>query len=145
VTVHWRWARAVCLITIMLLAAGIAAPAAAQTDLDPSLDPNAQALTDKFAPVMYLAIQAAPCDKNGEAYFPAPVDMVLGNEQIVLMDGDLSEEVARGLRRMSFVFPRSPTSTTRGSALPRLFLRPGISGGHASAGGDLRPRHRRGT
>jgi hypothetical protein len=117
----------------MLLAAGCAAPTSAQDAPDPSRDPNAQALADTYAPVMYLAIQSAPCDKKGEAYFPAPVEMVLGNERIGLMDGDPPEEVARGASAADvFRLPKEAY----------LHLRPGVPGAPAPPGGDLRPRRR---
>src|SRR5215217_3611719 len=87
--------RRLCLAVLIALVSGVASPAAAQDD-SATVDPNAQALADKYAPIVYLAKQSEPCDKKGEAYFPTRVETVLGNEQVGLMDGDPVEEVARG-------------------------------------------------
>jgi len=43
-----------------------------------------QQLADKYAPIAELRQQEAPCDRKGEGYFPAPVELVLGNPEIVL-------------------------------------------------------------
>ena len=43
-----------------------------------------QQLVDRFVPIAELRTQSAPCDGAGEGYFPAPVDVVLGNPQIAL-------------------------------------------------------------
>jgi hypothetical protein len=43
-----------------------------------------QQLADKYAPIAELREQEAPCDRKGEAYFPAPVELVLGNPEVVL-------------------------------------------------------------
>ncbi|HEY7034399.1 MAG TPA: hypothetical protein VH482_23885 [Thermomicrobiales bacterium] len=43
-----------------------------------------QQLADKYAPIAYLKNQTKECDKKGEAYFPAPVESVLGNPAIAL-------------------------------------------------------------
>jgi hypothetical protein len=43
-----------------------------------------QQLADKYAPIAELREQEAPCDRKGEGYFPAPIELVLGNPEIVL-------------------------------------------------------------
>lgn len=43
-----------------------------------------QQLADKFAPVAYLRVQEAACDRDGEGYLPAPVEVVLGNPEVAL-------------------------------------------------------------
>jgi len=41
-------------------------------------------LAQKYAPIAMLRQQTASCDKKGEGYFPAPVDLVLGNPDVAL-------------------------------------------------------------
>jgi hypothetical protein len=43
-----------------------------------------QQLADRFAPIAHLRVQSAACDRDGEGYFPSPVDTVLGNPDIAL-------------------------------------------------------------
>ncbi len=52
----------------------------------------AQQLGYRYAPLAVLRNQTAPCDRNGEGYFPAPVESVLGNPDVALKiaDGDSS-------------------------------------------------------
>jgi hypothetical protein len=44
----------------------------------------AQELAERFAPIAYLREQSGSCDRDGEAYFPAPVETVLGNPEVAL-------------------------------------------------------------
>lgn len=46
--------------------------------------PAEQQLAEKYAPIAELRQQEAPCDRKGEGYFPAPVELVLGNPEIAL-------------------------------------------------------------
>ena len=64
-------------ILILLLAAtrGSAAAQAASPE---------EQLAQKYAPIAMLRQQTASCDKEGEGYFPAPVDLVLGNPEVAL-------------------------------------------------------------
>ncbi|MCC6673748.1 MAG: hypothetical protein IT339_01015 [Thermomicrobiales bacterium] len=65
-------------VLLVTASAGLAAPgASAQTDL-------AQQLADRWAPIAVLRDQTAPCDRDGEGYFPAPVESVLGNPEVAL-------------------------------------------------------------
>jgi hypothetical protein len=55
-----------------------------------------QQLADKYAPIAMLRAQSAACDKDGEGYFPSPVDFIFDNPGVVLKakgDGDASEDV----------------------------------------------------
>jgi hypothetical protein len=66
-----------------------AAPAAtdhapAQPSFRQDVPADAQALADKYAPIVYLRNQEEPCDKKGEAYAPSPVEIVLGNPNVTL-------------------------------------------------------------
>ncbi len=73
-------------LLLNLLLATVAQPrgAAAQT-----VDPTVQELADTYAPIAMLRKQADPCDKSGEGYFPAPVDWIFDNPEILLRaDGD---------------------------------------------------------
>ncbi len=44
-------------------------------------------LAAKYGPIVYLKEQEHDCDGKGEAYYPAPVETVLGNPDVVLRDG----------------------------------------------------------
>lgn len=70
--------RVLCLLVVAVLLS-LAPPAAAQT-----VDPTLQQLADAYAPIAMLRQQSHPCDKNGEGYFPAPVDWIFRNPDIVL-------------------------------------------------------------
>jgi hypothetical protein len=74
-------------VAIVLLAwlAG-AAPTAAQ-----SVDPALQQLADAYAPIAMLRDQAHPCDKDGDGYFPSPVDWIFLDPRITLR-GDAGGE-----------------------------------------------------
>lgn len=41
-------------------------------------------LVRRFAPVMYLKWQPGPCSTEGEQFLPAPVDVVFGDDKVVL-------------------------------------------------------------
>ncbi len=53
--------------------------ASAQDDVD-----AAQRLVERFAPVVVVREQAAPCDTDGEPFEPAPVEIVLDNPEVFL-------------------------------------------------------------
>jgi hypothetical protein len=64
--------------------------AAAQT-----VDPGIQQLADAYAPIAVLRDQDGSCDKDGEGYFPAPVDWIFDNPQIRLRadaGGDVADD-----------------------------------------------------
>jgi hypothetical protein len=69
-----------CLL-LVLTAAGQALGASAQTD-------PAQELADRYVPLAVLRDQSNPCDRDGEGYFPAPVESVLGNPDVALKIAD---------------------------------------------------------
>ena len=60
-----------------------AVPAALATAVSPE-----QQLADKYAPIMELKQQTGPCDDKGEPYLPAPVQVVLGDPQVVLRENE---------------------------------------------------------
>ncbi len=65
-------------------------PIAAQT-----VDPVLQQLADAYAPIAVLREQSGPCDKDGEGYFPAPVDWIFDNPDILLRanaGGDVADD-----------------------------------------------------
>ena len=43
-----------------------------------------QQLADLFSPIVYLKRQAHECDRNGEAYLPAPVEIVFDDPDVSL-------------------------------------------------------------
>jgi hypothetical protein len=45
---------------------------------------DAERLAARYAPVLYLRQQAAPCDRSGAAFEPLPVEAVLGNTDVAL-------------------------------------------------------------
>jgi hypothetical protein len=51
----------------------------------PAAGGDALRLAERYAPILMLKTQAKPCGK-GEAYRPSPVDVVLGNPDVVLRD-----------------------------------------------------------
>ena len=57
------------------------APAAAQGD--EAVTPE-QELVERYAPIVMLKAQGAPCDPDGEPYAPQSVDIVLDNPDVVL-------------------------------------------------------------
>ena len=48
------------------------------------IEPAIQQLADAYTPIAMLRQQAEPCDKEGEGYFPAPIDWIFDNPNIVL-------------------------------------------------------------
>jgi hypothetical protein len=79
-----------CLVTLVLalvLLSGTGLAVARQ-----ALSPE-EALAQRFAPVMILQQQIAPCDANGEPYLPAPVDVVFGDDEVTLRSGPQQDAV----------------------------------------------------
>ncbi|MCC6704502.1 MAG: hypothetical protein IT334_06470 [Thermomicrobiales bacterium] len=85
-------------ITVLLLmtSAPIAAPALAQeSDASPE-----QQLIDKYVPIVYIREHQRPCataPNGGEPYLPLPVELVLGNDQVVLRDAGNRSAIATGV------------------------------------------------
>lgn len=55
-----------------------------------------QQLADRYAPVAMLKAQKSSCDKEGEGYFPAPVDFLFDNPDIALKasgDGSPKDDI----------------------------------------------------
>ena len=80
----------VLLWTLLSATVPAASPTAAQT-----VDPAMQSLADAYAPIAVLRDQADPCDKDGEGYFPAPVDWIFDNPEIHLRadaGGDVADD-----------------------------------------------------
>ncbi len=75
--------RAVAVATALALVGGLllTTPAAAQDE--PNSSPE-QELVERFAPILLLKEQEAPCDPDGEPYSPQSVDIVLDNPDVVL-------------------------------------------------------------
>src|SRR5262245_394550 len=49
---------------------------------------DAEALAQKYAPIIVTKNQEAPCDENGEAYRPVPVDVLLNRDDVVVRNED---------------------------------------------------------
>ncbi len=104
----------VCLVAL----AGTGQPgtvaAAVATQQSPSFE---QQLAEKYAPVAALREQEHACDRDGEGYFPAPVEIVLGNPDVtlrqegvesVVLEGPTAQDIA-GLDETHYLdFPGDP-------------------------------------
>ncbi len=71
----------------MMLVAVVAGTVIPLSDAGAQADP-AQQLADRWGPVSVLRDQTENCDRNGEGYFPAPVESVLGNPEVALKIAD---------------------------------------------------------
>jgi hypothetical protein len=70
---------------IILNVSWLSAPlASARPAYDLQAGSPEQQLADKYAPIAGLRDQEEPCDRSGEGYFPAPIELVLGNPEITL-------------------------------------------------------------
>ena len=69
------------LILPVLVAAALVVPAAAAASDTPE-----QQLAARYAPIVALKQQTAPCDSKGEPYRPVPADVVLGRQDVKLVD-----------------------------------------------------------
>lgn len=76
---------ALCLAAALAAAAALAGPARADTA---SEEDAARQLAARYAPIVVVRDQSEPCDREGEAYRPVPVETVLDAPGIVLLDGD---------------------------------------------------------
>ncbi len=76
--------RALGVVTLIAALAGLAclaAPVSASAARSPE-----QRLAERYAPILMLKVNSnPPCSTSGEQYFPAPVDIVLGNPEVKLM------------------------------------------------------------
>ena len=76
-----RRALGVTLIAGLAALACLTAPASASPPLRPE-----QRLAERYAPILMLKVNTnPPCSTGGEQYFPAPIDIVLGNPDVKLM------------------------------------------------------------
>jgi hypothetical protein len=72
------------LAAVLVLLAGQPAAGHAQGDPDGDEATAIRQLALRHAPIVYLRDQARECDRSGEAYDPAAVEIVLGEETVVL-------------------------------------------------------------
>ncbi len=73
-----RWACAALVAIAVLAAPGRGTASAATPE---------QQLADRYAPIVMLKKQSAPCDSDAEQFVPAPVTIVLGNPAVKLVRG----------------------------------------------------------
>jgi hypothetical protein len=88
-------ALAAALITSVIALGGGSASARAD-DGDPiaSDEPSLeQELAERFAPIIMIKAQTAPCDSDGEAFRPSSVEIVLDNSEILLRQVGRSDPV----------------------------------------------------
>jgi hypothetical protein len=81
-----------------------------------------QQLAEKYAPIAMLRAQEKPCDKDGEGYFPSPVDFIFHNPDFklranaggdadddpVLLDGFTPQDLAIAGPETYLDFPGKP-------------------------------------
>jgi hypothetical protein len=91
-----RFSTRACLLGIVLLSA----LAGMRPDGGLAQGDSAQELADTYAPVAVLRDQTGPCDRNGEGYFPAPVESVLGNPDVALKIADSSSSATDTIVKM---------------------------------------------
>ncbi|MGE0539302.1 MAG: hypothetical protein AB7R89_03900 [Dehalococcoidia bacterium] len=70
-------AAAVAILLLAVVGSGSIAAAQPQGSAE-------EQLAGRFAPIVYLKDQDEPCDTDGEPFFPAPVEVVLGDATVVL-------------------------------------------------------------
>ena len=76
--------------------------------------PTPRELAERYAPVVFVKPQDAPCDTGGEPFEPAPVEIVLDNPEVFLRQVGNGDPVA-----MSGPSARRPVRPARG-LVPRL-------------------------
>ena len=93
----------------------LAVPAAAQ-------DGAARELAERYAPVVVVRDQDAPCDTDGEPYRPVPVETVLDAQGVLLRDG--TGAVVKEAPGMADIAGRGPETSLDFNGNPR---RPGCT------------------
>jgi hypothetical protein len=78
---HRRRGRSALALGVLCSATASGAVAAQPVPQD---DDPAQALAERFAPVIVVKQQEMPCDEEGEPFYPVPVEIVLDNPEVVL-------------------------------------------------------------
>jgi hypothetical protein len=71
-----------------------AVPAVAAQGTDGTETDASRLLAERYAPIVVLKQQEAACDQRGEAFFPAPVDIVLDNPDVLLRQVGLGDPVS---------------------------------------------------
>src|SRR3954452_4414437 len=64
---------------------GVAAIDGCITDLKPQATSDEQQLAEKYSPITMLERQEQPCDRYGEPYLPAPVEVVFNDPEVELV------------------------------------------------------------
>ncbi len=83
----------VWLIVVACVASGFGGgPVRAQDDATADA---ARELAERFAPVVVLKEQSGPCDREGEAFAPMSVDVVLDNDDVLLRQAGTGDPVVR--------------------------------------------------
>ena len=99
--------RSVWAILLAVLAGGAvligADPAHAQDD---ATSDAARELAERHAPIVVLKEQSGPCDPEGEAFAPTSVDIVLGNDDVLLRQAGTGDPVVRRAPTASDLFGR---------------------------------------
>jgi hypothetical protein len=84
----------VALLSLLLISAGLLSPSVSVAQRNtPSPE---QALANRYVPVTYVREQKRACavpPQGGEPYLPLPVEMVLGNERVLIRDRANGDQV----------------------------------------------------
>ena len=99
--------RAVCgfwlaLLAVLSVLIG-ADPVRAQDD---STSDAARELAERYAPIVVLKEQSGPCDRDGEAFAPMSVEVVLDNDDVLLRQAGTGDPVVRRAPTAADLFGR---------------------------------------
>ena len=73
---------------------------------DDSVSDAARELAERFAPIVVLKEQAGPCDREGEAFAPMSVEVVLDNDDVLLRQAGTGDPVVRRAPTAADLFGR---------------------------------------
>ena len=73
---------------------------------DTAASDAARELAERHAPIVMLKEQSGPCDTEGEAFAPTSVDLVLGNDDVLLRQAGTGDPVVRRAPTASDLFGR---------------------------------------
>ncbi len=119
-----RWLVALTLLATLasLLPAGTSAQEVGETGEQhvqhaTTIDtPEAQALAERFVPIVMLRVRESECAEYGEPYLPVPVDLVLGYPDVTLRQNAGSD------RSADPVLMTAPTADALAQAAPDTYL-----------------------
>ncbi len=90
-------------ITVLLT---VAAPLLSQRPAVAQADDAGRELAETYAPIVMVASQDGPCDADGESFRPMSVDLVLGNDDVLLRQAGEADPVVRRAPEPADLFGR---------------------------------------